>query len=115
VSAELAPRRTAAAAVLADYQREAATAGVAGRAMWGARLADTLGYLRDARIRRVTLIDARELAALRRRAAAVGNVAATAWQAGRESALRELGVPAGPPGERRLRLVREELPTGGRR
>ncbi|HWG62539.1 MAG TPA: hypothetical protein VG253_12575 [Streptosporangiaceae bacterium] len=43
--AELAARVTAAAAVLADYQREAAAADVAGRAMWGARLADTLGYL----------------------------------------------------------------------
>jgi hypothetical protein len=43
--AELAARRTAAAAVLADYQREAVTADVAGRAMWGARLADMLALL----------------------------------------------------------------------
>ena len=45
--AELAARRTAAAAVLADYQRAAETADVAERAMWGARLADTLAYLLD--------------------------------------------------------------------
>ncbi len=45
--AELAARRTAAAAILADYQRAAATAGTAERAMWGARLADTLACLLD--------------------------------------------------------------------
>jgi hypothetical protein len=45
VSAELEARRTAAAAVLADYTRAAEGADVADRAMWGARLADTLGYL----------------------------------------------------------------------
>jgi hypothetical protein len=45
VSAELEARRTAAAALLADYQRAAEGADVADRAMWGARLADALGYL----------------------------------------------------------------------
>ena len=45
MTAELAARRTAAAAVLADYQRVAPTADVADRAMWGARLADMLAYL----------------------------------------------------------------------
>jgi hypothetical protein len=39
VSAELEARRTAAAAVLADYQREAETVDVAERAVWGALLA----------------------------------------------------------------------------
>lgn len=43
--AEVAARRTAAAALLADYQRAAQTADVAERAMWGARLADALVYL----------------------------------------------------------------------
>ena len=43
MSAELAARRTAAAAVLADYQRAAAEgADVADRALWAARLADML-------------------------------------------------------------------------
>lgn len=70
---------------------------------------------RRACARRVTLIDARELAALRRRAAAAGNAAAAAWQQGRESALRDLGADAGAPGGRRLRLVREESATRGRR
>jgi hypothetical protein len=46
VSAELAARRTAAAAVLADYQRAAVEgADVADRALWAARLADMLGAL----------------------------------------------------------------------
>jgi hypothetical protein len=45
VSAELAARRTAAAAVLADYQHEAATADTADRAMWAARLADMLRHV----------------------------------------------------------------------
>jgi hypothetical protein len=35
VSAELAARHTAAAAMLADYQREAATADVFDRTLWG--------------------------------------------------------------------------------
>jgi hypothetical protein len=43
--AEQAARRTAAAAVLADYQRAAETEDVASRAMWAARLADMLGYV----------------------------------------------------------------------
>lgn len=38
-------RRTAAAAVLADYQRAVQTADLADRALWGARLADMLQYL----------------------------------------------------------------------
>ncbi len=43
MSAEQAARRTAAAAVLADYQRAAAEgADVADRALWAARLADML-------------------------------------------------------------------------
>ena len=46
MSAELAARRTAAAAMLADYA-EACTSGadVADRALWAARLADTLGLV----------------------------------------------------------------------
>lgn len=46
MNAELAARRTAAAAVLADYA-EACTSGadVADRALWAARLADTLGLV----------------------------------------------------------------------
>lgn len=40
--AELAARRTA--AVLADYQRAVEGADTAERAMWGARVADALGY-----------------------------------------------------------------------
>jgi hypothetical protein len=44
-SAELAARRTAAAAVLADYQRAAAGADVADRALWAGRLADMLALL----------------------------------------------------------------------
>jgi hypothetical protein len=48
VSAELAARCTAAAAVLADYQRSAAEgADVADRALWAERLADMLGLLLD--------------------------------------------------------------------
>jgi hypothetical protein len=46
MSAELAARCTAAAAVLADYQRSAAEgADVAGRALWAARLADMLSHV----------------------------------------------------------------------
>ena len=45
MSAELQARITAAAAVLADYQRQAPTADVAERAMWGARLADMLAIV----------------------------------------------------------------------
>jgi hypothetical protein len=45
VSAELAARRTAAAAVLADYQRGMPGADVADRALWAARLADMLGLV----------------------------------------------------------------------
>ena len=45
MSAELEARRTAAAAVLTDYQNAAACADVAERAMWAARLADMLGYV----------------------------------------------------------------------
>jgi hypothetical protein len=46
VSAELAACRTAAAAVLADYAEACATgADVADRALWAARLADTLGLV----------------------------------------------------------------------
>jgi hypothetical protein len=45
VSAELAARRTAAAAALADYTHAAATADVAGRALWAARLAGILEYV----------------------------------------------------------------------
>ncbi|MGH3271726.1 MAG: hypothetical protein ACRDN1_22080 [Trebonia sp.] len=48
MSAELAARRTAAAAVLADYRRSAAEgADVADRALWAARLADMLASLLD--------------------------------------------------------------------
>jgi len=43
--AELAARRTAAAAVLGDYQHAAAATDVAGRALWAARLADMLALL----------------------------------------------------------------------
>ena len=64
VSAELAARRTAAAAVLADYTREAATAGTADRALWAARLADALRYVLDE-------LDAGDRAAARFPAAAV--------------------------------------------
>jgi hypothetical protein len=42
LSAELAARRTAAAAVLGDYIRAAPGADVADRALWAARLADML-------------------------------------------------------------------------
>jgi hypothetical protein len=46
VSAEFAARCTAAAAVLADYQRSAAEgADVADRALWAARLADMLALV----------------------------------------------------------------------
>jgi hypothetical protein len=44
VSAELAARRTAARAVLADYRREQPDEDVIGLALWAARLA---GVLRD--------------------------------------------------------------------
>jgi hypothetical protein len=43
--AELEARRTAATAALADYRRAVDGADTAERAMWGARLADMLGYL----------------------------------------------------------------------
>jgi hypothetical protein len=42
---DLAAWRTLAASVLTDYQRAAETEDTAGRAMWGARLADALGGL----------------------------------------------------------------------
>ena len=45
MSAELAARRTAAAAALADYTHAAATADFAGRALWAARLAGMLEYV----------------------------------------------------------------------
>ena len=45
MSAELAARRTAAAAVLADYKRDAETTDMTGRALWAARLADMLMFL----------------------------------------------------------------------
>jgi hypothetical protein len=45
MSAELAARRTAAAAVLADYQHQAPAADASERAMWGARLADMLALV----------------------------------------------------------------------
>ena len=48
MSAELAARRTAAAAVLADYTRAADGADVAGRALWAARLAGMLAYVLSA-------------------------------------------------------------------
>ena len=43
--AELAARRTAAAAILADYHRAVETADVMDRALWGARVADMLGHV----------------------------------------------------------------------
>jgi hypothetical protein len=43
--AELAARRTAAAAVLADYQHQATAGDVVDRALWAARLADMLTYV----------------------------------------------------------------------
>jgi len=45
VSAELAARRTAAAAVLADYMREASGADTADLALWAARMADMLSHV----------------------------------------------------------------------
>jgi len=45
VSAEQAARRTAAAAVLIDYQRAMVGADVADRALWAGRLADMLTLL----------------------------------------------------------------------
>jgi hypothetical protein len=45
VNAKMAACRTAAAAVLADYQRAADDADVADRALWAARLADMLGLV----------------------------------------------------------------------
>jgi hypothetical protein len=45
VSAELAARRTAAAAVLADYTREAYTARIGDLALWAARMADMLRHV----------------------------------------------------------------------
>jgi hypothetical protein len=47
-AAELSARRTAAAAVLADYIRAAASCDVADRALWAARLADMMAHLLDA-------------------------------------------------------------------
>lgn len=47
MSAELAARRTAAAAAVADYKRAAGTADAADIAIWAARLADMLTYLLD--------------------------------------------------------------------
>jgi hypothetical protein len=45
VSAELAARRTAAAAVLADYQRAGGGMDIADLALWAARMADMLGHV----------------------------------------------------------------------
>jgi hypothetical protein len=45
VSAELAARRTAAAAVLGDYTREADTGDTADLALWAARMADMLRHV----------------------------------------------------------------------
>jgi hypothetical protein len=45
VSAELSARRTAAAAVLGDYLREAGTADSVGLALWAGRLGNMLGEL----------------------------------------------------------------------
>ena len=45
MSAELSARRTAAAAVLADYRCEAQTADLMDRALWAARLADMLMFV----------------------------------------------------------------------
>jgi hypothetical protein len=45
VTAELAARRTAAAAVLADYLREADGAGTADLALWAVRMASMLAHL----------------------------------------------------------------------
>jgi hypothetical protein len=47
VSAELAARRTAAAAVLGDYTREAYTARTGDLALWAARMADMLRHVLD--------------------------------------------------------------------
>lgn len=47
MSAELAARQTAAAAVLIDYQRAMVGADVADRALWAGRLADMLALLLD--------------------------------------------------------------------
>ena len=47
MSAELAARCTAAAAVLTDYQRAMVGADVADRALWAGRLADMLTLLLD--------------------------------------------------------------------
>jgi hypothetical protein len=43
--AELAARRTAAAAVLADYLRQEGTADTADLALWAARMADMLSHV----------------------------------------------------------------------
>lgn len=43
--AELAARRTAAAAALADYRRETEDADMMDRALWAARLADMLMFV----------------------------------------------------------------------
>lgn len=46
-AAELAARRTAARAVLADYRREQADEDMVGLAAWSARLAGVLGEVLD--------------------------------------------------------------------
>jgi hypothetical protein len=45
VNAELAARRTAAAAVLADYKRASGGMDIADLALWAARMADMLGHV----------------------------------------------------------------------
>lgn len=45
MSAELAARRTAAAAVLADYKRASGGMDIADLALWAARMADMLGHV----------------------------------------------------------------------
>jgi hypothetical protein len=47
MSAELTARRTAAAAVLADYRRESGGLDMTGRALWAERLASVLGLVLD--------------------------------------------------------------------
>jgi hypothetical protein len=63
---DLAAWRTLAASVLTDYQRAAETEDTAGRAMWGARLADALVGL---------------LAALEPKVRAIGAIVAAAYRA----------------------------------
>lgn len=45
MSAELSARRTAAAAVLADYKRASGGMDIADLALWAARMADMLGHV----------------------------------------------------------------------